>query len=125
MIRRVQISTDRQVFETIRASDENILQDAIYGPESNSTPHLFFHWQQRQEQEAQDRFGHFSFLTPAVEEKAGSESVAVQTDDAFPKFGHGFVPEEKEKENAESVPLAVQPEIGGFAPKEKEKVLAI
>lgn len=64
--RRVQISTDRQVFETIRATNENMLQDAIYGPVSISTPHLLFHWQQRPENEAH-RFGHFSFLTPAVE----------------------------------------------------------
>ena len=72
----MQISTCRQVFETIRASEKNILQDAIYGPESNLIPHLFFHWQQRQEQEAQDRFGHFSFLTPAVKGK-GKTDVSV------------------------------------------------
>ena len=44
--------------------------DARYGPKTGKCAHLFYHWQQRPEN-PDDKYGHFSFLTPVPEGAEG------------------------------------------------------
>ena len=44
-------------------------KDACFGPKTAKQAHLFYDWQRRPEN-PMDRYGHFSFLTPALLEPA-------------------------------------------------------